>query len=95
MATWKQQKNFQGPFVTVTHAEWNSSIDNMREKVWQLTQHNYENGSSMTQKDVIKWSVYLKTIEKCQKNSQKKSKNSQKESKKLLKRRKYRSRVST
>ena len=49
----------------------------------------------MTQKDVIKWSVYLKTIEKCQKNSQKKSKNSQKESKKLLKRRKYRSRVST
>ena len=33
VATWKQQKNFHGPFVTVTHAEWNSSIDNMREKV--------------------------------------------------------------
>lgn len=28
------------------------------------TQHNYENRSSMTQKEVIKWGVHLEAIEK-------------------------------
>lgn len=32
--------------------------------VWQPTQHNYENESTMTQKKIIKWNIYFVTIEK-------------------------------
>ena len=39
--------------------------ESKRERKGQSTERNYENGSTMNQKEVIKWSVYLETIEKC------------------------------
>lgn len=32
--------------------------------MWQSTQCNYENGSTINQKEVIEWSVHLETMEK-------------------------------
>lgn len=32
--------------------------------MWQFIQRNYENGSAMTQKEIIKWSVHLETTKK-------------------------------
>ena len=70
-------ETLQGPYTTVKQEECESfsertnrkkgAIEKMRGKkmkVRQSTQHNYENGLSMTQEEVIKWSIYFQTIEK-------------------------------
>ena len=46
---------------TVTQEKWNSFTEKMSEKSID-TQHNYENGSIMTQKEKINWSVHLETM---------------------------------
>ena len=58
MFSWKQKKTFSD-LATVTQEEWSSSI----EKIKKFTQHNYENGLLVTQKEVIRWIVHLETME--------------------------------
>ena len=62
------QEILQGPCVKVTQEEWDSSSEKLNGKLWknmcQSTQHDDENGSSMTQKERTKRSVHLETMEK-------------------------------
>lgn len=67
-------ETLQGPCLTVKREEWDSSTKRMnrkkgptekiteKEKSMTSTQYNYENKSSMTQKE--KLVVHMKTIEK-------------------------------
>ena len=55
------EKMLQGSCVMVTQEKRHSCTEKMSEKQTgkyvQSTQRNYENGSIMAQKEVIKWSV--------------------------------------
>ena len=64
-----KEEMLQGPCVTVNQLgtkqfRWKTECKKNRKNVWQSTQRNYENGSTVTQKEVTKWSVHLETMEK-------------------------------
>ena len=70
------QEMLQGPSVSITHKERNSSTlkitiisrKRKRKNVWQSANDYCENGSTMTQKKVLKWSAHLKAMEKRYRN---------------------------
>ena len=50
---------------TVPLTEWKERMDHLRneiKKVWQSTQHSYENASSVTQKEILKRGAHSETI---------------------------------
>lgn len=63
-----KQVILQEPCVTGTSEGWNSVNDKMNRKlsknVWQSTQHNCENGRTMTQKKMLKLNIILESIKK-------------------------------
>lgn len=62
-------KTLQEPCVAVTREGWDNSNEKINGKlsksVWQFTQHNCENVSTMAQKKVLKMSGSLEAIDKC------------------------------
>ena len=63
-----KQVILQEPCVTGTSEGWNIVNDKMNRKlsknVWQSTQHNCENGRTMTQKKMLKLNIILESIKK-------------------------------
>ena len=70
MYTWKQWSLVTGTLRNgytrrTEQFHWKNEWKIEGKNVWQSTQRNCENGSTMTEKEVIKWRVHFETVEKC------------------------------
>ena len=73
MHTWKQLRKVKrflcNSYIrSVKQFHRENELKTNEKNAWQFIQHNYENGSTMTQKKVLKWKVHLEIKEKRYRN---------------------------